>query len=303
MIPASEPGVAHVERLDGAAADPQAPPALLVEVPHGADRRAHFDALRARLVGDLPDDLLAFFCVNTDVGAWQLGRAVAARFVAARPRASALLVRCLIPRTFIDCNRVIEAPRVPLSEGGMTPGLPPYVRHPRDRALLLALHERYVALAGRAFEAVCGAGGLALIPHTYAPRSVQIGEIGDDIGAQLRRAWAPEQAGQWPLRAQVDLLTRTGEGTLLAPEGALEALVPAYAALGLQAVEGHTYFLHPATQGYAFAARYPGRTLSLEVRRDLLVEAWEPFEEMRVDEAAAARVAGPLAALFGDLAG
>ena len=71
LLPA---GVVDVEIVRGARARPDAPPDLLVEVPHGADRRAHYDALRARLRGDLPADLHAFFHVNTDVGAWQLGR-------------------------------------------------------------------------------------------------------------------------------------------------------------------------------------------------------------------------------------
>src|SRR5689334_15142655 len=99
MALASIEGVADVERIDGARAG-TGRPALLVEVPHGADRRAHYDALRARMVGALPDDLHVFFHVNTDVGAWQYGRRVAERVVAARPELSAVVVRCLIPRTF-----------------------------------------------------------------------------------------------------------------------------------------------------------------------------------------------------------
>jgi hypothetical protein len=58
-------GVAFVERIDGPDADPGAPATMLVEVPHGADRRAHYDALRARMVGALPDDLHLFFHVNS----------------------------------------------------------------------------------------------------------------------------------------------------------------------------------------------------------------------------------------------
>src|SRR5690606_36693325 len=73
-LPSSIEGVVTVELLRGAEAPPAAVPDLLVEVPHGADLRAHYDALRARLVGELPADLHCFFHINTDVGAWAYGR-------------------------------------------------------------------------------------------------------------------------------------------------------------------------------------------------------------------------------------
>src|SRR2546423_12804549 len=91
---ASIPGVADVELLGAG------PTMLLVEVPHGADRRAHYDDLRARLGGDLPADLHAFFHVNTDVGAGQYGRRAAERVVAALPRSSAPVCPCLCSLTF-----------------------------------------------------------------------------------------------------------------------------------------------------------------------------------------------------------
>ena len=43
------------------------PATLLIEVPHGADTAAHYDALAARLVGPLPARLDRFFHVNPDV--------------------------------------------------------------------------------------------------------------------------------------------------------------------------------------------------------------------------------------------
>ena len=56
-----------------------------------------------------------------------------------------------------------------------------------------------------------------------------------------------------------------------------------------------TYFLHPSTLGYEWSTSYPGRVLSLEIRRDLLVEAWTPFEQMRAVASKCERVAGVLA--------
>lgn len=284
--------VAFVERLDGADADPASAPDLLVEVPHGADRRAHYDALRRRLVGELPSDLHAFFHVNTDVGAWQLGRRVAERLLADAPGRSALLIRCLIPRTFIDCNRVIDGDPV---EAGLTPGLQPYVRDPADQALLLQLNRDYTDLTRRAYRLVCGAGGVGFSPHTFAPRSVGISSVGDDIVEQLRWAYEPERFAGWTLRPEVDLLTRTPEGEELALPGAADALVARFADIGIEAAICKTYDMHPATRANAFARSWPGRTLCLEVRRDLLMQEWTPFEEMHADPAAVDRFADPIA--------
>ena len=298
-IPFKEQAWLDIEEISGTAADPDSPFELLVEVPHGADRRAHYDALRSQLVGTFPDELEIFFHVNTDVGAWHLGRAIAAQVVAARPSARALVVRSLIPRTFVDCNRVIEAmPRRSLAQGGMTPGLPPYVKHPSDRALLIDLHTQYVSAAQSAFAAVCGAGGLALIPHTYGPRTLPIEAVDENIVANLRRAHEPEILATAPWRPKVDLITRTKAGEDLAPEGAWNAVREGLAALDIEAKNSETYFLHPATQGHRFTVDWPGQVLGFEVRRDLLVEAWTPFEEQVVDEA---RVE-PIADVFADYA-
>ncbi|UJR83590.1 hypothetical protein [Sandaracinus amylolyticus] len=284
-------GVAHVERLDGPRADRHAAPALLVEVPHGADRRAHYDALRTRMRGALPEDLHVFFHVNTDVGAWDYGRRVAERVIAARPDRSALLVRCLIPRTFVDANRLEDA----AESAGMTAGVAPYVLDADDVALLLSLHRAYVALIDRAYEHVCGAGGFALTPHTYGPRTMGIAKIDDEIVHALRAAHEPDAWSRWPVRPEIDLITRTAEGELLAPEGMPESLITAYRALGHEAVEGGAYTMHPSTQAHRYATRHRGQVLCLEIRRDLLVERYTPFDEMHVLPERADRFATPIA--------
>lgn len=292
---ASIEGVAFVERLSGPEADPSAPPCLLVEVPHGADRRSDYDALRARLVGDLPEDLHVFFHVNTDVGAWDYGRRVAERVLAAAPDRSALLVRCLVPRTFVDTNRLEEA-KEDLTKSGLTAGVAPYVRDPRDIALLVELHRTYVRLAERAYELVCERGGFALTPHTYGPRTMAIAQIDDQIVHALRSAHEPKAWESWPIRHPIDLITITADGVRYCPEGMPAQLIEDYRAIGLEAVEGGTYTLHPSTQTWRWSTRYPEQVLCLEVRRDLLVEEYTPFDEMRVRADAADRVAAPLAA-------
>lgn len=291
-------GVAEVQQLAGPNADPDAPPDLLVEVPHGADRRAHYDALRARLVGALPDDLHEFFHANTDTGAWDVGRRVAERIVEQSPTTNALLVRCLVPRTFVDTNRLLDAGDE-LSKGGLTAGVPSYVTDPDDRALLASLHRAYVELVEAAYERVCGAGGFALMPHTYGPRTMGIAAVDERIVDAIRAAWIPEAWDGWPLRPEVDLICRDPDGARHAPEGMAEALIAAYAEVGLEAVEAVTYNLHPATQGARFATRWSGQTLCLEVRRDLLVKEFDLLRELDVDPERVDRAARPLADVIG----
>ncbi|MBL4848559.1 MAG: hypothetical protein JKY65_23810 [Planctomycetes bacterium] len=294
-LPTSIEGVAHVEVLHGADAKPGTAPTLLVEVPHGADEQRHYDALAARLRGDLPVDLDHFFQVNTDVGAWAYGRATAEAVLEAEPGRSALLVRSLIPRTFIDCNRPAAFAGEDLTKGGVTAGTPPYVEDEQDLSLLRELHASYVELARAAFVAVCGAGGFALVPHTYAPRTVGISSVGRDIVEQLHAVYAPDRHEEWPLRAEVDLLTREQDGTLLAPPGIEEALLEAFARAGFSPVANDTFYLHPATLGHGWSAAHPGRVTCLEIRRDLVVERWRPFEEKRLCPKRIASVVGVLA--------
>ncbi len=287
---ASIPGVAHVQSCRGARCPPDRAPRLVVEVPHGADELAHYRACEAQLRGTLPLDLHHFFLANTDVGAWALGVAAAEHFVAQHPTEAALLIRCLVPRTLIDCNRELDA-RVP---GGMSRGLPVYITDPDDEQYLLGLHAQYVALTDRAFAGLEKADGLALVPHTYAPRTVDIATVELDIVDRMHAAWAPGVAETWPLRPEVDLITETPEGQYMAPPGIGAALTAALAQQGLTAVEGGTYTLHPATRGATLSAHHPGRLLCLEVRRDLIVTQWTPFSPMVCDPVAVQRIAEPL---------
>jgi hypothetical protein len=280
-LPRSVEAVCDVTLVAGSRAHPDAPPDLLVEVPHGATRAAHFREVEAALGGDLPEDLEAFFFVNTDVGAPEMAMRLAWRVVEAEPERSVLVVRCRIPRTFVDCNRVIlpDARGAPSAAGGVTPGLMPWVREEADRTLLLRRHAAYVDLVGEAFDLVCGAGGTGLMLHTYAPRTVEVA-VDEEIVARLRAAYAPDQVGRWPLRPEVDFITTTPEGEVLAAEGLVATMQTACAEAGLDSGVATTYPLHPSTMAHDHARRHPGRTLCLEVRRDLLVERFTPFEEM-----------------------
>ncbi|MDP2317618.1 MAG: N-formylglutamate amidohydrolase [Pseudomonadota bacterium] len=297
-LPASLDGVCTVRLVRGAAADPASTPDLLIELPHGATRTADYDRLRARLHGTYDDDLVDFFHVNTDIGSPELADDLAAALVAAHPTRAVGILQSRIPRTFIDCNRVIDAPAAAFREGKVTPGVPPWVRDPRDLELLREMHEAYVVAARAAIDGVCGAGGAALLLHTYAPRSVGV-EVDEHIVASLHAAYRPETVGSWPLRPPVDVIGRSLEGELLVDPTLLDDLHAGYAALGVHVANGETYPLHPSTWGFHHAAHWPLRTLCVEVRRDLLADPWDPFVEMRISAAHAARMAGPLAGAIG----
>lgn len=264
---------------------------LLIEVPHGASL-AEFRALAARL--RVPP-LEPFFLVNTDAGAPELAEALAER-----RRARGLptrVVRCTVPRTFVDTNRVLDARPEDYRAGGVTPGIPPYVREDVDRALLVGLHADYQAEVEAAAAPVMAAGGRMLLLHTYAPRSLDV-TVDDDIVANLRKGWATPD--RWPLRPPVDLIARDAEGRLHAPEGLLRGLRHSFGALGLEVGDSRTYPMHPSTTGYHHAMRWPGRVACVELRRDLLTARWRPFEPLLIDPARLARLAAALDGALGD---
>jgi hypothetical protein len=251
--------------------------------------------------GDLPADLHCFFHINTDVGAWSYGRAAALHVLQEQPTRTALVVRSLIPRTLVDCNRPAAYDGGDLHKGALTAGVPGYIEDAEDRTLLLGLHRQYVDVARSAFEWVCGRNaGFAVIPHTYGPRTLGIQGVGRDIVEQLRHACAPERESTWPLRADVDLLTHDPDGRDWSPPGMAAGLVAGFRALGLQTKLNEAYNLHPASLGHGWSVAWPHRVLCLEVRRDHLVPAWTPFDEMIPDPAKVAPIAAVLGGVLAD---
>ncbi len=300
----SIPRVSDVRLVRGAEAE-DAPPDLLIEVPHGATKAAHFAALRSELRGEFPEGLCDFFFVNTDVGAPEVALRLAERVVAAAPRRSALVIRCLVPRTFIDCNRVIDAATRPAASaaGAMTPGVANYVRDDADLALLFSRYTAYRALVERAFGQVCGAGGVGLMLHSYAPKNIDV-PVDERIVERLREAYSPDVYPKWTLRAEVDLITNAPDGTLLADDALAARVSAGFEREGFQVARNGAYSLHPSSMGHLLASRHLGRTLCIEMRRDLLAREFTPFGEMDIDPSSADRMASVLAeSLAGGAAG
>jgi N-formylglutamate amidohydrolase len=293
----SVPHVCEVQYLRGTAAAADAPPDLLLEVAHGATRARDFTGWRERLRGAYGQDLLDFFFVNTDVGAPELAAAAARLAVAREPHRTAVVVRCLVPRTFVDCNRRIDRDTVPAASkaGEMTPGMPPWVQEPADREALLAAYFAYREVVTTAFAQVAAANGTAVFVHTYAPRSIDV-PVDEHIGASLRTAYAADRIGTWALRPEVDLILRDPDGQLLASPELARRAAAGFRGAGFEVAENATYPLHPITLAHAFAAQRRDATLCLEVRRDLLVPEFVPFQELHADAAKVERAAAPLAA-------
>src|SRR5688500_9403014 len=239
----------------------------------------------------MPASLVDFFHVNTDAGAPELGEETARVFVAAEPARSVLLLRCRIPRTFIDCNRRIDASPAEFKEGRVSPGLMPWITTAEDRALLRARYDAYVA-AVRA--AVPGPDGAMLLLHSYSPRTVDV-EVDAHIVENLHRAYLPDVEPTWPLRPEVDVIGKSVSGESFTPPAIFEALTRSFGALGIAVADSATYPMHPSTLAYEHVMRHPGRAVCVEVRRDLLADPYEPFAEMRIGPAKVARLAAPLA--------
>src|SRR5205085_4204171 len=91
----------------------------------------------------------------------------------------------------------------------------------------------------------------------------------------------------------VDLIAREPSGTVLS-ESMVEKVQAALVADGFETAISATYPLHPSTLAFHRAQRYQPRVVCLEVRRDLLVEQFVPFVELRASAAKVARVVTPL---------
>ena len=297
--PTSVAGVCNTGVLSGAKADPQAVPDLLIEVPHGATRLLHYESLRGLLKGSYPDDLIKFFYVNTDVGAPETAVAVARGLLTCQPALKIRILRSLVPRTFVDCNRMPRA-----SDNGqtkVTPWVPHYVTDPVDIDTVTAYHQSYVAQAERAYTEVCGNGGQALILHTYAPRSVNVGTIEGNIVEQLTDAWLPQNRRKWSKRPDVDLITTTTDGESLASPDLVDEVRRRYKSIKIDVAENDTYHLHPDTLGLRWSQEYPRRVLCVELNRQRLVRKWTPLEPLEVVPRCVEKMAQPLIAAVAEL--
>ncbi|CAN5831290.1 hypothetical protein BH11MYX2_BH11MYX2_28090 [soil metagenome] len=261
---------------------------LVIEIPHGATETVDFTRLERQLTSPLPEALVDFFHVNTDAGAPELAVGIAERLVSEDPALTVAILRCRVPRTFIDCNRRMDASPADFKAGKVTPGLMPWITTDADRELLRGAYERYQT----AVRTALSPDSAILMLHTYAPRTVDV-EVDADIVKNLRRAYLPEVEPTWPLRPEVDVISRALDGTNYAPAAVVETLRTALGEQGITVADGLTYPLHPSTVAWDHVVARRGRALCVEVRRDLVADPFEPFAQMNISAAKVSRLAGP----------
>lgn len=265
---------------------------LLVEVPHGATDAEDFLELASQLVGPLPDDLIHFFYVNTDIGAPETALFLAKHLTDRDPSLHIEVVRCRIPRTFIDVNRKIDSTSQDYKEGGVTPGIPAWSQHPADLKLLKSRYFAYQDLV-ESSKARMTPDGLMILLHTFSPRSVGV-EVTENIVADLHRAYQPEVFQGWRLRPELELISQDLNGTNFSPQALIDLLSLHTKAAGLDLRQNTTYPLHPSTTGYHHAVELEDRILCLELRRDLLTDPFRPFGKNEILPELVEKVASPI---------
>ncbi|CAM2011383.1 hypothetical protein [Acanthopleuribacter pedis] len=284
---------------------------IFIELPHGATEAEHLYALKQR-IGDYKNDRYdRFFFVNTDQGspeyaAWLAEHLIDLGFLDAHlggetdpmtlrtlvGRIRVVVLRSLLPRTIVDVNRNWAIDEAVRKAANLTGTCGAFIKSEADLTLLRDLYEQYQAMARAGYAWACGNEGYAFNLHTYAPITVSLIE-GEFIVDTLERAYL-ENYADYPLRPGIQTITTPpGEEAMLAPRPMVEAVEHAYHMAGFSVKRDEPYPLHPAATGYGHCARYPGRVFSMEVRRDLLVDHFEPFEIMAISPAKVAQVTLP----------
>ena len=250
-------------------------PQLLIELPHGATGTEEYRYF-ANKIPSLPHNLIDFFYVNTDVGTPEVAYRIAEKL---KSHLSIVIIRSRIPRTLVDCNRVLSLSEKQYSEGKVTPGIPVYIPQ-QDHEWLHLLHQRYTSKVEELYALVCQQGGSALILHSYSPKSVGITSIDHNIVEKLHWAYEPEQYETWPTRPEIDIIAKTREGALMCDTKRVHALQNAYLDYHFEVGVSQTYPMHPSTMAFRHTQKYPSQTVCLEIRRDLLMKEFIPFAPM-----------------------
>ena len=268
---------------------------LLIELPHGATKTEDFVWYQNRLQGHFPKNIVDFFYVNTDVGSPEIALEIAQKLSDTH---EVHIIQSHIPRTFIDCNRVVGE-GISYSEGGVTPATPSYVTNSHDIDFLYTAYHAYQNYTKELYAKVCGNWkGHALMLHTYALRTVPITKVDHDIVQRLHDFYDTEKILDCKLRPQIDIIHKTPNGEVLIDASLIHNITRAFEERGFGVENGASYPLHPVTTAHKHAQQHPLQTLCLEVRRDLVVSKWSPFEEMPISKQKSQMIASSISQVF-----
>lgn len=314
MLFESIPNILEVWEINGPEAPSQGTPDVLIELPHGATKGIHLQRAKAftrQYPGDRYDK---FFYANTDQGSPEYGlhfaeclcnpawveqhqhqfEASAVAFLKAKAaRMRVLMIRALLPRTVVDVNRVWQMDR-DFQAANFTGVVGSYITDSDELAAIHQLYQQYQATVDRAHALVCGNGGVVFNLHTYAPISVAVPKDADIVDV-LESAYQPENYPTFPRRPEIQLITATPDGEVLAPVQLCAELVSRLQAADFEVVENDPFNLHPAAACSQRAAQYPGKVLVIEISRSLLASVFNPFIEMHIDPLKVDRVVEPMA--------
>ena len=208
-----------------------------------------------------------------------------------------MILRCLVPRTFIDCNRVLDVDSELVHAAGLTGAVPGYVTG-KDLQTLRGMHSAYTraARAGLRVESAALAAR-PLIFHTYAPRSVNITRIDAGIVRALREAYSPERYTTWPVRPDVDIISEADDDVPLAPRGIVESIRRHYAERWDRGDRERVVSTSSRNAGpSATRSDMRHRVLCIEISRARLADPFAPFEEMTIGADNVTRMTAPIAA-------
>lgn len=272
----------------GPEATPETIATVFLEIPHGATTAAHLEAIKT-LGADTPEDWDTVYWCTTDQGAPEVAQAAADLLVdpdwarealgeqaAAQAAARAVcVVRGLIPRHFIDLNRLwIDEQEA--KQANLTPIVPPFLKtQPQVGSKLRALYREYHSVINAQYELTCQAGGQAMQVHTYSPRSVSA--PGGVSGQVLREAWSDAKRESWPLRPAGQLITGRADEPALSDERLTALMVEEFGRVDFALSINDPFSFHPVTTLDALGHRWPGQVMAIELGRERLAERYDPL--------------------------
>lgn len=279
----------HIKtELFGPEADQEAPATVFLEIPHGATTAAHLEAIKT-LGAEAPEDWDTVYWCTTDQGAPEVASAAAKLLVDPSWAMEALgeraaedaakrgvcVVRGLIPRHFIDLNRLwIDEQEA--KQANLTPIVPPFLKsQPKVGGQLRALYREYHSVINAQYERTCQAGGQTMQVHTYSPRSVSAPN--GVSGQVLREAWSDAKRESWPLRPAGQLITGRADEPALSDARLSALMVEEFAKADFELSINDPFSFHPVTTLDALGHRWPGQVMAIELGRERLAERYDPL--------------------------
>ena len=110
-----------------------------------------------------------------------------------------------------------------------------------------------------------------------------IASVGHDIVEKLHWAYSEEMYKTWPSRPEIDIIGKTKEEDWLCNEKRARSIKQSFKKRNFEVELSKTYPMHPSTTAFRHASKYPNQTLCLEIRRDILMRRFIPFQVLNAN--------------------